>query len=107
MLESVRRLRARFTIAHTGIVDDRVVAPEGICLRCNAAHPGDAREVTDNDVFSLRHGRARVGGPRLAAGVQRYGVAGFCEELPRQEAEAVGRPGDEHARHRTLMVAAV
>jgi hypothetical protein len=34
-------------------------------------------------------------------------VAGFCEELPRQEAEAVGRPGDEHARHRTLMVAAV
>lgn len=88
--QAVHCIDVRFTVTDTDVVDDRIVAAQFVGLRCDAAHLLYAGEVADDDRLGLRQGAFRVGGAGVVAGVQGYLVPVLGQELPCEQAEAVG-----------------
>ena len=87
MRETVGGLSVALLVADAGIVDHRVVA----------ARPVDL--IGDENALGLRQRAARLNGARLVARMQRRLVSALDEPSRRHQAKAVGRAGDENARH--------
>jgi hypothetical protein len=81
-------------------MDHRVVPAQRVDLLGDSSHLGDARQVADNDILGLGQRVTRVRRTRFVARVQRHLMAVPDEKSRRHQAEAVGRTGNENARHR-------
>ena len=100
MTETVHGLdAARFAVADADVVDDGVIAAEGVGLLRHLAHPGDALHVADHDMLGARQRLTGVVATLLVAGVQGDGVAVVDEQPRGHQAEPVARTGDQYPCH--------
>ena len=76
--------------------------PERVDLGRQVLRGGDAREVADDDRFGFGQGLFGVRRSRVVARMQDDLMPLIGENLTDHEAEAVGRTGNEDARHAVL-----
>ena len=91
-----------FAIADSGVVNDRVEAPKRVDLGRDSLGLCDHGEIADDDRFSPELGLFRVRRSRRVAGMQDDRVALIGEKPASHQTEAIGRTGNEDARHVTL-----
>ena len=79
---------ARFAVADADVVDNGVIAAEGIGLLRHLAHPGNALHIASHDVFGTRQRPTGAFPALLVAGVQGDGVAVVDEQPGRPSSRA-------------------
>ena len=92
-----------FAEADCGVVNDRVEAPERIDLGRHVPGRGDRGEIAGHDRFGLGRGLPCVRGAGVVARVQDDLVPLVGEKPPDHQPKAIGRSGDEDARHIVLL----
>ena len=91
-----------FLEADGGIVNDRIESAERVDLPRDVLGGGDGGKIADDDGFGLGQGLPGVRGARLVARMQNGPMALIGEKLADHQAKAVGRTGNEDARHLVL-----
>ena len=92
-----------FAEADGGVVNDSIEAPERVDLGCQVLRSGDGAELADHDRFGLGQGFLCVRRAGVVARVQDDLMSLIGEKLPDHEAKAIGRTGDEDARHAVVL----
>ena len=88
-----------FAEADGGVVNDSIEAPERVDLCGEVFRRGDGAELADRHRFRLGRGFLCVRGAGIVARVQDDLMSLVGEKLPDHQAKAIGRTGDEDARH--------